>query len=139
MSLVTKNKVKIEIDGETKTFWLGMGALGLYLDNVKKDGIVLDNLIDNLQDNPFSVVPRLMFYCYSYGFVREGKNVDVTPYIVSEWIDENGGMNGRVFKNFLEAFTNSLSQGVPDEPTETPKGQPIKTAKKVGKQKKVIL
>ena len=135
MSIISKNKVEIKVDGENKTFWLGMGAIGLYLDNVKKDGIVLDNLIERLQENPFSVVPRLMYFCYAYGFVRQGKNVDITPYIVSEWIDENGGLSGTIFKEFIDAFTKSLSQGVPKEATETPKGQPIKKAKKPGKPK----
>jgi len=111
--MIAKREKALTANGKEVIFNFGLGALGLYFDNVKKDGVTLDTLSDKMSENPFSVVPKLMYFTAAYGYIKKGEKVPFTVYDVADWIDEDGGISGTLFSEFIDAFSNSLTQGAP--------------------------
>jgi len=118
-----KKVAKIRLGGKDRTFHFGMGFLGLFIENTTT---TMESLEEDMSKNPFKVLPELMYYSLVYGFVRNDIKPDFSKYDVSDWIDENGGVDSASVKSFIDLLGKSMNPDLPKE----------KTVKTVGKQKK---
>ena len=124
-----KKTTKIDLGGKERTFYFGLGFLGLF---IEKTGISMDALEDYMKTNPFKAIPELMFYSLVYGYIREDLKPDFNVYLVTEWIDEDGGADGPGVMAFMESFNKSMSVDLPAsaEPVKKKRAQARKIARK---------
>ena len=121
--MIAKKKAEIEFGGETRTFYFGIGFLGMFVENTTN---TLATLEDNLLKNPFKVLPELMYYSLLYGYLKQDLTPEFTKYDVMEWIDEGGiGVSSVAVVEFRNALIESLNPKLPEE-----KGVKKKTVKK---------
>ena len=125
--MVGKKQAKISLGGKERTFYFGLGFLGLF---IEKTGIGMDGLEDFMSTNPFKAIPQMMFYSLAYGYIRQDLEPDFNVYIVGEWIDEDGGADGPAVKEFLERFNESMTSKLPAEPVKKNRAQRRKAPKK---------
>ena len=111
--MVSKKKAQIDFGGEKRTFYFGIGFLGMFIENTNN---TLGTLEDNLLKNPFQVLPDLMYYSLLYGYLRQDLTPDFTKYDVMEWIDEGGvGISSPAVVSFRTALIDSLNAKLPEE------------------------
>ena len=110
--MIAKKKAEIEFGGEMRTFYFGLGFLGLY---VEKTDNPLDNLLEDVQKNPFKVIPDLMYYSLLYGFIRQEIAPPFNRYDVIDWIDEEGGVGGEKILKFMELLGDSMNPNLPED------------------------
>jgi hypothetical protein len=105
-------KYSKNINGIERTFHFGLGFLGQLFDETD---ITFANIDSLLVSNPFKTLPLLMYHSLSYGYLRDGKELDFTIYNINDWVDadENIGVD------FIEKFKNSLTKDVPAQEIET--------------------
>jgi len=108
--MVGKKQAKINLGGKERTFYFGLGFLGLFID---KTGISNDDLDKYMTKNPFKALQELMFYSLSYGYIREDLEPDFNIYDVADWIDEDGGFKGPGPSAFITAFRESNNVKLP--------------------------
>jgi hypothetical protein len=124
-----KKTTKIDLGGKERTFYFGLGFLGLF---IEKTGISLGGMQDYIKSNPFKAIPEMMFYSLAYGFARQDLKPDFNVYLVTEWIDEDGGADGPGVMAFMESFNKSMSVDLPAsaEPVKKKRAQARKIARK---------
>ena len=123
-----KKQAKINLGGKERTFYFGLGFLGLF---IEKTGVSMDSLQDFMKKNPFKAIPQMMFYSLAYGYVRQDLEPDFNIYVVTEWIDDDGGGDGPAVKEFLDAFNGSMGIKLPvNETVKKNRAQRRKPAKK---------
>jgi len=105
-----KKTAKIELGGKERTFYFGLGFLGLFIEN---SGIDIKELDKYISANPFKAIPELMYNSLSYGYLRQDLEPDFNLFLVSEWIDESGGASGEPVLLFLKAFKESMNSNLP--------------------------
>jgi len=66
--MIAKKKAEIEFGGQMRTFYFGIGFLGMFVENTTN---TLATLEDNLLKNPFKVLPELMYYSLLYGYLKQ--------------------------------------------------------------------
>ena len=106
------NKITLKINDKELEFSFGLAFLG---ELIEKTDLSLEDIIAKMNKNPFKMVPMIMFYSASYALERKGKEVDFTRFDISDWIDTSGGIADKSVVKFIEAFTLSLTKGVPKE------------------------
>lgn len=96
---------KIELLGIK--YHLGLGFLNELLNGTGKtlsDFAGVDNIV---------LVPQLMYYSRLYAAKRNGDPTDFTQEDIFDYIDENGGVTGQLFRDFFEAYMKAMTQDVP--------------------------
>lgn len=104
-------KINLQIGGEYRDFYFGLGFLGNLLETEK---IAMTEIDAKLAENPFKWIPLIMFYSCAYGFKRKGEFAPFDAFSFADWIDEVG-MNSEVVTKFFEAFMESLTKDVPED------------------------
>lgn len=112
-------QITLNIGGEDRVFYFGLGFLGRLLDETNTSMSDFDRL---RTENPFKWIPLMMFHSCSYGYIRENKEPDFVLQDVINWIDET---DVEVLKSFNTAFASSLTKDVPTQP-ETKKKVKVK-------------
>ena len=101
-----KNKITL-LDIE---FHFGLGFLNALTDAI---GMTLNNLGKEVVENRSKIVPLMMLHSIGYAFYRKGQESTFTLDQVYDLIDENGGMDGIFWNQFLLGFNDSMFKGVP--------------------------
>jgi len=111
-------KINLSIGGKYRDFYFGLGFLGILLE---KTGVKMHEIDAQIQDNPFKWMPEIMYYSLAYGHIRLGETPDFNALAVSDWIDDEGGLDSKNVIAFFTAFRQSLTKDVPEQPKETKK------------------
>lgn len=104
------NKITLKLGGKDREFHFGIGFIGLFLE---KSGIQMAEIDQRIKENPFKLIPEMMYYSTLFADQRAGNEVDYDAYSVAEWIDDGGGINGKEVIEFTTAFFQSLVKDVP--------------------------
>lgn len=110
--MIAKKEMKIEFGGEVRTFYFGLGFLGLFIDKTSSN---INTLEKDVQENPFKVLPLLMYYSLLYGCLRNDTTPNFTPFSVADWMDEEGGMQSKPVLDFMAGLSASMNAGLPVE------------------------
>ena len=122
--MISKKSAVIEFGGEKRTFYFGLGFLGLF---IEKTDSTLDTLEKDIQNNPFKVLPLLMYYSLLYGYLRKDETAPFTKYEVIDWMDDEGGVNGKGILEFMAGVSASMNPKLPKEKVKKKeKVRPIK-------------
>lgn len=122
-------EIKIKTSTKEIGFKFGLGFLGKVL---KEQDIDVNGLMENFHKNPFETVPLLMLESAKYYAVRHKEDFEMTIDDIIDLVDEEGGITSTIFKDFMEAFSNSISQDVPAEEIKS-----NTSSKKVVKKKQI--
>lgn len=120
------NFVQLEINGEPKGFKFGLGFLGRFLEAT---GIKVDEMGEAIESNPFKTLPIMVYESHRYNEERAKREFTLTLDDIIDWIDEDGGFNGKFITAFLNAWSLSMNKDVPK--TEVKKKMPTETAVKM--------
>jgi hypothetical protein len=104
--------ITLNIGGEDRVFYFGLGFLGNLLEI---ENISMTEIDAKLAENPFKWIPLIMFHSCAFGFKRKNENPLFDAFDVSDWIDEVG-IDSEVVTDFFKAFTQSLTKDVPKQP-----------------------
>lgn len=104
-------KINLQIGGQYRDFYFGLGFLGNLLDT---ENLAMNEIDSKLAENPFKWIPLIMYYSCAYGARRKNENPLFDAFDVADWIDEVG-MDSEVVIKFFEAFKQSLTKDVPQE------------------------
>jgi len=126
-------QISLNIGGELRTFYFGLGFLGNLLE---KENIEFHEIQINLLKNSYKWMPLIMYHSLAWGFIRKGETVPFDAFDVAEWIDEleefedvevvlkvnEDGTNEttkvqlqKVVKTFFKAFWDSQNKDVPEQ------------------------
>ncbi len=103
--MVSRKNFKHEFGGKERTFWLGLGFLSSFL---KESKTTIETFDKALSDNPFDMIPLMVYCSLKYGYDRVGADLDINKFQVVEWIDEAGGVGGDFTVFFLEKFGQAM-------------------------------
>jgi len=104
------NKISIKINDQEIGFKFGMGYLGRM---IKTLGRPVDEFGEAIEENPFLVIPEMMFQAYKYNQEREKLPVEFEVGDFIDWIDQDGGFNGHIMQTFLKGWRASINKDVP--------------------------
>lgn len=109
-----KNSIVLNFGGKELSFYFGLTFLGVFHD---KFGCLPHEIYDELQQNPFKIIPKLMFESYLHDCERREIEPEINKIKFIDLIEEDGGLgkNDGVVNKFLEAFYSSLVKDVPIE------------------------
>lgn len=110
--MINKKTVKIVLGGEERTFYFGLGFLGMFVENTNS---TLESLETDISTNPFKTIPELMYYSLLYGYVRNDAKPAFNKFHLIEWIDEDGGLESETVLKFLDGLTNSMDSKLPKD------------------------
>ena len=111
----------LEMGGQPRTFHFGNGFIGNSLETL---GVGLADLFNKMGENPYKIVPMLMYESYKFNFWMQEKPMDdVTVDHFIRWCslapdDEGGPMN-----KWILAFTDSRTKHLPKEDVKPTKGK----------------
>ena len=103
--------IKLKIGGEEREFFFGLGFLGNLLES---ENLTLQELGIKTTENPYKWTPLIMWYSLAWGYIREGKTIEVKPLYVADWLDDLG-LQSEVVKSFDNALVASLKKDVPTD------------------------
>jgi hypothetical protein len=122
------NYVELNLGGKKRGAKFGIGFLRMATEGKKMS---LDELFKRLEtsslDNTFLVLD-LLYYSLKYNSMRKKEEFDYEIDDISEWLDEQGGLNAPVTLEFLNALRKSLI--VEDGNNEEGKPKPQKKVAK---------
>jgi hypothetical protein len=104
-------KINLQIGGQYRDFYFGLGFLGNLLDT---ENLAMNEIDSKLAENPFKWIPLIMYYSCAYGYKRKNELPLFDAFDMADWIDE-AGMDSEVVVKFFEAFKQSLTKDVPQE------------------------
>jgi hypothetical protein len=102
-------QIELELGGEKRTFYFGLGFLGNLLE---KENISIGEIDQKIIDNPFKWMPLIMYYSCAFGYNRKNENPPFDVFDITEWVDE-AGIDGTIVIDFFNAFRQSLVKDVP--------------------------
>lgn len=102
-------QIELELGGEKRMFYFGLGFLGNLLE---KENISISEIDEKIANNPFKWMPLIMYYSASFGYTRKNEEVPFSVFDISDWVDATG-IEGTVVKSFFDAFRQSLVKDVP--------------------------
>lgn len=100
------NKTKIEILGIW--YYLGLGFLDKM---VKEEG---KSLIALGQTEEILLISKCVYYSRAYACERLNLPIDFTLNDIHDYIDDNGGVWGKFFEDFSNAYKIAMSKDVPE-------------------------
>ena len=110
-------QIELELGGEKRTFYFGLGFLGNLLE---KENIGINEIDEQLIKNPFKWMPLVMYHSLAWGYIRKGERPLFDSFDVSDWLDEVG-IDDTVVIDFFTAFRQSLVKDVPQGKEENKK------------------
>lgn len=105
---------------------IGLAFLGEALDVLK---VSIEQLGENLQNNPFKTVPTLIFIAAKVAADLDDKEFSATPREVLLAMEADGGMSSPGGKKFLDLLYKYMTKDVP-KPEEAPPKDIKKKVKK---------
>lgn len=102
-------QIELELGGEKRMFYFGLGFLGNLLE---KENVGINEIDEKLINNPFKWMPLIMYYSLAFGYTKRNEFVPFDAFDVTEWIDEIG-IDDTVVVDFFTAFRQSLVKDVP--------------------------
>lgn len=124
--MIQSKKFKHNLGGKEFTFWLGLGFLSAFL---KESKTTIETFDKALSENPFDLIPTMVFCAIKYGYDRVGAELDFTKFEVVEWIDESGGVSGDFVVLFLKKFSEAMTNPNEKETTKAKSKAPQKKTK----------
>lgn len=100
------NKITLNLGGQDRVFYFGLGFLGSMLEN---ENISITDFDQLKLSNPFRYYHLLMYHSLAWGYIRVNEEVPFTKLDVVNWIDEEND----VIEKFEKALTQSLVKDVP--------------------------
>lgn len=122
-----KNNAIITVHKTKFDFKFGIGFLGRVLKKLDMD---INGVLQEVSKNPFETIPVLMYESAKYGFDRKGEECEHTVYDFIDFIDADGGLQSKSVEKFLKAFTDSVTDDVPNEDENGSTEKKIKAPKK---------
>ncbi len=104
-------KINLQIGGQYRDFYFGLGFLGNLLDT---ENLEFHEIDEKIKGNPFKWVPLIMYHSCAFGFKRKGEFVPFDAFDVADWIDELG-IDNTVVIDFFNAFRESQLKDVPKQ------------------------
>lgn len=132
--MINRNKFKADFGGKERTFWLGMGFLAMFL---KSSKIELTKIQEAISENPFKVLPEMIYYSLKYGYDRVDAKPEFNIFNVTEWIDERGGVESDIIQLFMEKFSESM--GINSDEVNKEAQKIVKKVEPNTEQKKRVL
>lgn len=114
-------QIELELGGEKRTFYFGLGFLGNLLE---KENVGVGEIDEKLINNPFKWMPLIMYHSLAWGYIKKNERPLFDAFDVQEWLDEVG-LDDTVVIDFFTAFRQSLVKDVPQT-----KGDKKKATKK---------
>jgi len=105
-------KINLQIGGQYRDFYFGLGFLGNLLDT---ENLAMNEIDSKIAENPFKWIPEIMYHSVSFGYLRNNEFIDFTSFDVADWIDADGGFECKNVTMFFEAFRLSLVKDVPED------------------------
>lgn len=105
-------QTKIKIGNAQFEFHFGLGFFG---DLKENQGVGIEQVQKELQENAFKLVPILMLEAAKYSAKRQGKEFNKTVYDFIDALDDDGGITSGAFIEFMEALTSSMTKDVPED------------------------
>jgi len=119
------NEYKLTFGGEDVNFKFGLGFLGEVLAIMKCD---VSELMNQLKDNPFKVVPILMTESAKYYALRNKEDKEYSEDYFVDLLDNDEASFEKMGK-FVTAFSQSMTKNVPEVNPAT-RGNSKKATKK---------
>ena len=105
------SKIKLNFNGKELDFFFGLSFLGKFL---KEENTDLQGIFNSVNSEPYTFIPHLMYKSYLHNCKRQGKGADLTPYQMSDLIEETGHFkDGSESAKFVEAFLQSIIDSLP--------------------------
>lgn len=106
--------ITLKISGRDLEFTFGLGFLGELLEETN---LSIDEIVEKLNNNPFKMIPTLMFHSAKFAMERKGIAIDFNAFDMADMIDADGGVQCDNVKMFLKTFTDSMTKDIPEEKT----------------------
>ncbi len=105
--------IKLVIAKKEIDFHFGLGFLGELFD---KEDTSLEQLIKDIEKNIVKHLPPVMLQSAKYAALRKGEKFDLSLFDIIDLIDDDGGLQSKATLEFYNAFIQSLTKNVPEEP-----------------------
>lgn len=105
-------KFDLDVLNEKHPFNVGLGFLGHFQDVNK---FSFNELVYNLESNPFKYLPELMYQSMKYAIERKGGDCSILYDVFLDWIDDNGGASNKSLKKFSSLLIESLNSSLETE------------------------
>lgn len=103
---------------------LGLMFLGELLDAAN---LSIEEVGEKMQKNPFKLIPLMMFTSARVEAELKGDDFEMTQSDVIQLLESDGGIGSDNVTKFVNAFTKSMTGGVPiEEPAEEGGDEPKK-------------
>lgn len=89
--------------------------LGDFLEEVDMS---LEEVGEKMQKNPFRLLPKMIFISARSEAEINGEDFDLKLKDVISLIEKDGGIASPQVTKFINTWTNSLTNGVPESPAE---------------------
>lgn len=125
--------ITLNIGGEDRVFYFGLGFLGNLLET---ENILFEEIGDKLLKNSYKWMPLVMYHSLAWGYIRKGEPVLFDAFDVADWIDELEDFEDvevvlkinedgtketttvklqKVVRAFFKAFWDSQNKNVPEQ------------------------
>ena len=94
--------------------------LGDFLEEVD---LSLEEVGEKMQKNPFRLLPKMIYISARSEAEILSKDFDMTLKDVVELIESDGGISSPQVTKFINEWTKSLTNGVPQSPAEEGEGE----------------
>jgi len=99
---------------------LGLMFLGEFLDDVDMS---LEEVGDKMTKNPFRLLPKMIHISARTEAEIKGDDFDLTLKDVVDLIEKDGGIASPQVTKFINTWTKSLTNGVPESSAEEGEGE----------------
>lgn len=111
----------LEMGGSPRTFHFGNGFIGNSLETL---GVGLADLFNKMGENPYKIVPMLMYESYKFNLWMQKKPMDdVTVEDFIRWCSEVPDVEDGPMSMWVTAFTDSRTKHLPKESKNAQKGK----------------
>ena len=99
---------------------LGLMFLGHFLDEVD---LSLEEVGAKMGKNPFGLLPKMIYISAKTEAEMNGEDFDLTLRDIVDMIEKDGGIASNEVTKFINKWTSSLTNGVPESPAEEGDGK----------------
>jgi hypothetical protein len=99
---------------------LGLLFLGEFLDDMDMS---LEEVGEKMQKNPFRLLPKMIYISAKTEAEMNDEDFDLTLKDVVGLMEKDGGISSPQVVKFINAWTSSLTDGVPKQPAEEGAGE----------------
>lgn len=128
------NYTRLDFQGKERGFKFGIAYLSRLLSTYK---MTMDEFMKLLSDNPFEAIPRMVLTSIEAADAAAKKETDVDMEMVTDWIDETGGLQGSFLQPFMEAWGNAMGTG--EEAKADPDTEGVEILTDTAKKKEIGL